>query len=91
MAISRGIRTDTAEASASGPDRPGSLAGAAGHDITHIALTDTPRSIGRAGGPPQIPLNLADARVACVLTPTDAPSHPRGAPASRLRQEGARP
>jgi alpha-methylacyl-CoA racemase len=36
----------------------GPLAHAAGHDIAYIALTGTLHAIGRAGGPPQVPLNL---------------------------------
>ncbi|MFG2661895.1 CaiB/BaiF CoA transferase family protein [Streptomyces sp. NPDC048425] len=36
----------------------GPLAHSAGHDITYVALTGAPHSIGRADGPPQIPLNL---------------------------------
>jgi alpha-methylacyl-CoA racemase len=36
----------------------GPLATAAGHDVSYISLTGALGSIGRAGGPPQIPLNL---------------------------------
>ena len=36
----------------------GPLAGAAGHDITYLAVTGALHGIGRAGGPPQVPLNL---------------------------------
>jgi crotonobetainyl-CoA:carnitine CoA-transferase CaiB-like acyl-CoA transferase/acyl-CoA synthetase (AMP-forming)/AMP-acid ligase II len=36
----------------------GPLAGTAGHDIDYIARTGTLHAIGRAGGPPQIPLNV---------------------------------
>jgi alpha-methylacyl-CoA racemase len=36
----------------------GPLAGTAGHDITYIARTGALHMIGRAGGPPQVPLNL---------------------------------
>jgi alpha-methylacyl-CoA racemase len=36
----------------------GPLADKAGHDINYIALTGALASIGRAGGPPTIPLNL---------------------------------
>jgi alpha-methylacyl-CoA racemase len=36
----------------------GPLAGAAGHDITYLAVTGALHAIGRAGGPPQVPLNL---------------------------------
>jgi alpha-methylacyl-CoA racemase len=36
----------------------GPLASAAGHDIAYIAITGTLHAIGRAGGPPQVPLNL---------------------------------
>jgi alpha-methylacyl-CoA racemase len=36
----------------------GPLAGRAGHDPTYIALTGALDSIGRAGGPPQLPLSL---------------------------------
>ncbi|MES5824223.1 CaiB/BaiF CoA-transferase family protein [Streptomyces sp. RG80] len=36
----------------------GPLARLAGHDIGYIALTGALHAVGRAGGPPQIPLNL---------------------------------
>jgi alpha-methylacyl-CoA racemase len=36
----------------------GPLAGTAGHDITYLAVTGALHAIGRAGGPPQVPLNL---------------------------------
>jgi alpha-methylacyl-CoA racemase len=36
----------------------GPLAATAGHDIAYIAVTGTLHAIGRAGGPPQVPLNL---------------------------------
>lgn len=36
----------------------GPLAGTAGHDIDYIARTGALHMIGRAGGPPQVPLNL---------------------------------
>lgn len=36
----------------------GPLASSAGHDINYIAITGVLHSIGRAGGPPQPPLNL---------------------------------
>lgn len=36
----------------------GPLAETAGHDINYIALTGALHSIGRAGGPPQVPVNL---------------------------------
>jgi alpha-methylacyl-CoA racemase len=36
----------------------GPLARSAGHDITYVALTGALHAIGRAGGPPQVPLNL---------------------------------
>ncbi|HVB28111.1 MAG TPA: CaiB/BaiF CoA-transferase family protein, partial [Mycobacteriales bacterium] len=36
----------------------GPLAGTAGHDITYIAVTGALSAIGRAGGPPQPPVNL---------------------------------
>src|SRR5471030_1135598 len=36
----------------------GPLAQAAGHDINYIALTGALHAIGRAGGPPTVPLNL---------------------------------
>jgi alpha-methylacyl-CoA racemase len=35
----------------------GPLAAAAGHDIAYIAITGALHSIGRAGGPPQVPVN----------------------------------
>jgi alpha-methylacyl-CoA racemase len=36
----------------------GPLASTAGHDIGYIAITGTLHAIGRAGGPPQVPINL---------------------------------
>jgi alpha-methylacyl-CoA racemase len=36
----------------------GPLAAAAGHDVGYIATTGVLNTIGRAGGPPQVPLNL---------------------------------
>jgi len=36
----------------------GPLASTAGHDVGYIAVTGALHAIGRAGGPPQIPLNL---------------------------------
>lgn len=36
----------------------GPLARSAGHDIGYIAVTGALHAIGRAGGPPQVPLNL---------------------------------
>ncbi|NUO36407.1 MAG: CoA transferase [Dermatophilaceae bacterium] len=36
----------------------GPLARAAGHDIGYIAITGALHAIGRAGGPPQVPVNL---------------------------------
>jgi alpha-methylacyl-CoA racemase len=36
----------------------GPIADSAGHDITYIATTGALHAIGRAGGPPQVPLNL---------------------------------
>ncbi|WP_067457664.1 CaiB/BaiF CoA transferase family protein [Actinomadura macra] len=36
----------------------GPLAQSAGHDIGYIAITGALHAIGRAGGPPQVPLNL---------------------------------
>ena len=36
----------------------GPLATSAGHDISYIATTGVLHAIGRAGGPPQVPLNL---------------------------------
>ncbi|MFC4909801.1 CaiB/BaiF CoA transferase family protein [Actinomadura gamaensis] len=36
----------------------GPLAQSAGHDIGYIAITGTLHAIGRAGGPPQVPMNL---------------------------------
>src|ERR1700721_876600 len=35
----------------------GPLASAAGHDIAYIAVTGALHAIGRAGGPPQVPVN----------------------------------
>ncbi|MGD0698638.1 MAG: CaiB/BaiF CoA-transferase family protein [Trebonia sp.] len=35
----------------------GPLAAAAGHDIAYIALTGALHAVGRAGGPPQVPVN----------------------------------
>ncbi len=37
----------------------GPLARAAGHDVNYVSLTGVVHSIGEAGGPPVIPLNLA--------------------------------
>jgi alpha-methylacyl-CoA racemase len=36
----------------------GPLAGSAGHDIGYIAVAGVLHAIGRAGGPPQVPINL---------------------------------
>ncbi|MGH3498719.1 MAG: CaiB/BaiF CoA transferase family protein [Nocardioidaceae bacterium] len=36
----------------------GPLASSAGHDIDYIAVTGALHAIGRAGGPPQVPVNL---------------------------------
>ncbi|MGH3389615.1 MAG: CaiB/BaiF CoA transferase family protein [Actinomadura sp.] len=36
----------------------GTLSQSAGHDIGYIAITGALHAIGRAGGPPQVPLNL---------------------------------
>ncbi|WP_327191901.1 CaiB/BaiF CoA transferase family protein [Terrabacter sp. Soil811] len=36
----------------------GPLAHAAGHDIGYVAITGALHAIGRAGGPPQVPVNL---------------------------------
>lgn len=36
----------------------GALAQSAGHDIGYIAITGVLHAIGRAGGPPQVPMNL---------------------------------
>jgi alpha-methylacyl-CoA racemase len=36
----------------------GPLAHSAGHDIAYIAVTGSLHAIGRAGGPPQVPINL---------------------------------
>lgn len=36
----------------------GPLAQTAGHDITYVAVTGALHAMGRAGGPPQVPLNL---------------------------------
>jgi alpha-methylacyl-CoA racemase len=36
----------------------GPIAHSAGHDIAYIATTGTLHAIGRAGGPPQVPMNL---------------------------------
>jgi len=36
----------------------GPLAASAGHDIAYIAVTGSLHAIGRAGGPPQVPINL---------------------------------
>jgi alpha-methylacyl-CoA racemase len=35
----------------------GPLSGAAGHDIAYVAVTGALHAIGRAGGPPQVPVN----------------------------------
>ncbi|HEU4674526.1 MAG TPA: CaiB/BaiF CoA-transferase family protein [Motilibacteraceae bacterium] len=36
----------------------GPLAPTAGHDISYVALTGALHAVGRAGGPPQVPVNL---------------------------------
>jgi alpha-methylacyl-CoA racemase len=36
----------------------GPLANSAGHDVNYIAITGALHAIGRAGGPPQVPLNM---------------------------------
>ncbi|MFB9359922.1 CaiB/BaiF CoA transferase family protein [Actinoplanes nipponensis] len=36
----------------------GPLAASAGHDITYLAITGALHAVGRAGGPPQVPVNL---------------------------------
>jgi alpha-methylacyl-CoA racemase len=36
----------------------GPLAGTAGHDIDYITRSGALHAIGRAGGPPQVPLNV---------------------------------
>ncbi len=36
----------------------GPRAGTAGHDVTYLALSGALHAIGRAGGPPQVPVNL---------------------------------
>ncbi|MFI7602358.1 CaiB/BaiF CoA transferase family protein [Actinoplanes sp. NPDC049681] len=36
----------------------GPLAASAGHDITYLAITGALHATGRAGGPPQVPVNL---------------------------------
>jgi alpha-methylacyl-CoA racemase len=38
--------------------REGPMAQTAGHDINYIAITGVLHAIGRAGGPPQVPINL---------------------------------
>jgi alpha-methylacyl-CoA racemase len=43
---------------ATGWGQDGPLASAAGHDINYIALAGALEPIGRAGGPPTVPLNL---------------------------------
>ena len=45
----------------------GPLADRAGHDIAYIALTGALHAIGRAGGPPQVPLNLSATSAAAAL------------------------
>jgi alpha-methylacyl-CoA racemase len=42
----------------SGWGQDGPWAGAAGHDITYLAVTGALHATGRAGGPPQVPVNL---------------------------------
>ncbi|MCE1180458.1 MAG: CoA transferase [Micrococcales bacterium] len=54
--LSRNPRLVYARMTGWGQDGP--LAQTAGHDITYLALTGGLHGIGRAGGPPQIPLNL---------------------------------
>jgi alpha-methylacyl-CoA racemase len=52
------VRPGLVYARMSGWGQSGPLAGAAGHDINYISLTGALATIGRAGGPPQPPLNL---------------------------------
>ncbi|HTF10847.1 MAG TPA: CaiB/BaiF CoA-transferase family protein [Asanoa sp.] len=52
------VRPGLVYARMSGWGQSGPLAGAAGHDINYISLTGALAAIGRAGGPPQPPLNL---------------------------------
>ena len=54
--LARNPRLVYARATGWGQDGP--LAQSAGHDINYIALAGTLEPIGRAGGPPVIPLNL---------------------------------
>lgn len=54
--LSRNHRLTYGRATGWGQDGP--LAHAAGHDINYIALAGALEPIGRAGGPPAIPLNL---------------------------------
>jgi alpha-methylacyl-CoA racemase len=65
----------------------GPMAGSAGHDIAYIAVTGALHAIGRAGGPPQVPVNyLGDfgggsmflaLGVAAALLPARASGHGR--------------
>ncbi|MDG4827299.1 CaiB/BaiF CoA-transferase family protein [Asanoa sp. WMMD1127] len=52
------VRPSLVYARMSGWGQSGPLAGAAGHDINYISLTGALAAIGRAGGPPQPPMNL---------------------------------
>ncbi|HEY0447694.1 CaiB/BaiF CoA-transferase family protein [Actinophytocola sp.] len=56
VCLSRNPRLVYGRATGWGQDGP--LAAAAGHDINYIALAGALEPIGRAGGPPVIPLNL---------------------------------
>jgi alpha-methylacyl-CoA racemase len=49
---------DLVYARMTGWGQDGPLAGTAGHDITYLARTGALHAIGRAGGPPQVPVNL---------------------------------
>ncbi len=52
------VRPALVYARMSGWGQTGPLAGEAGHDINYISLTGALAALGRAGGPPQPPMNL---------------------------------
>ncbi|SNT65988.1 alpha-methylacyl-CoA racemase [Asanoa hainanensis] len=52
------VRPGLVYARMSGWGQTGPLADAAGHDINYISLTGALAALGRAGGPPQPPMNL---------------------------------
>ncbi len=52
------VRPDLVYGRMTGWGQDGPLASTAGHDIDYIALSGMLHALGRAGGPPQVPVNL---------------------------------